>query len=609
MLISPKSWSRLLRAVTRVVPTALALAAGLGGLQARPQAIFWWDSHPGFPHSSQWPAGATATQMAQSYSSEQTNAPTGSPQAYVRLKELGFDAVGLPGPKGPKQVFDGDSDDPANLSSVNQLRNRQSNIPWAQQAGLDVYLNTQFFSGQLAADFSWHEPYWNSVVDHMRQIARFAARTGCRGLILDFEPYGIPVANPYFPWSVAHWTNATPSLSRSQFLELMRTRAAELAGAVAAEFPGCALRVYGIGNGAGTTQDGRDVTAWFLAGLAEAGLAGGVEYDALETYYVFDPLWIKGRYEQELLPIMAQAAQVARTAADADYVRQNMTVSLGSAALHRWHSWDGIYDRAVSHVTADSYEAHLTALLANSPRSVWIVGESTFDWTEPAISKDVQSDFSGFWGLGIPFANMSARNQALTDRFRQVMALPDAEILSRDAAARAAALSSREQLQQSLGNPAIAFLHNQEAWIENNADRDWQFRFAARLNEYSNLDLVGLTDALPQTDVVLTCASPRWANTSDAAAIATPRSLASPGRRDATPLGGIRRPLWSVVPRNWVCPLQTNASTARLPRPRGGRSWPAAKKGIPFTYIVDMDAGRSLSCCPRNGSTDLDGTT
>jgi thiamine monophosphate synthase len=34
MLISPKSWSRLLRAVTRVVPTALALAAGLGGLQA-----------------------------------------------------------------------------------------------------------------------------------------------------------------------------------------------------------------------------------------------------------------------------------------------------------------------------------------------------------------------------------------------------------------------------------------------------------------------------------------------------------------------------------------------------------------------------------------------
>ncbi len=510
------------------MPAALALAAGQVGVQARPQAIFWWDSHSGFPAYADWPAGATAAQMAQSYSSGQTNAPTGSPLAYARLKGLGFDAVGLPGPKGPRQTFDGGSDDPANLRGVNQLRNRLSYIPWAQEAGLDVYLNIPFFSGQLAADFSWHEPYWATVLDYVRQIARYAARTGCQGLIFDFEPYGIPVADPYFPWSVAHWTNATPELSRAQFLELMRQRAAQLAGVVASEFPGCALRVYGVANGAGTAQDGKDVTAWFLAGLAEARLAGGVEYDALETYYVFDPLWIKGRYDQELLPIMAQAAQVARTTADADYVRQNMAVSLGSAALHRWHSWDGIYDRAVSHVTADSYEAHLTTLLANSPRSVWIVGESTFDWTEPAISKDVQSDFSGFWGLGIPFADMSARSQALTDRFRQVMALPDAEILSRDAAARAAALSSRQQLQQSLGNPAIAFLHNQEAWIETNADRDWQFRFAARLNEYGNLDLGGLTDALPQTDVVLTCASPRWANAADAAAIATPRSLPRP---------------------------------------------------------------------------------
>lgn len=495
---------------------------------ARPKAIFWWDSHPGFPPSPQWPAGATAAQMAQSYSSEQTNAPTGSPQVYVRLRELGFDAVGLPGPKGPKQVFDGGSDDPDNLSGVNQLRNRQTCIPWAQQAGLDVYLNTQFFAGQLAADFSWEEPYWSTVVDYARQIARFAARTGCRGLIFDFEPYGIPAADPYFPWSVAHWTNTIPSRSRSQFLELMRQRAAELAGAVASEFPDCALRVYGIGNGAGTAQDGKDVTAWFLAGLAEARLARGVEYDALETYYVFDPVWIKDRYELDVVPLLTQAAQVARTPADADYVRQNMTISLGSAALHRWHAWDGIYDRAVSDVTADGYEAHLTALLANSPRSVWIVGGSTFDWTEPAISKDVPSDFSGFWGLGIPFADMSARNQALTGRFQQVMALPDAEILARDADQRASSASARQQLQQSLGNPAIAFLHNQEAWIETNADRDWRIRWAGRLHDYGNLNLASLTDALPQTDVVVTCASPRWANAADEAAIAAPRSLPRP---------------------------------------------------------------------------------
>ena len=504
----------------------LGLAATAG---ARPQAIFWWDSHPGFPPSSQWPAGATAAQMAQDYYYDRTNAPTGSPQAYVRLKELGFDAVGLPGPKGPKQVFDGGSDDAANLSGVNQLRNRQSYIPWAKQAGLDVYLNMQFFAGQLAADFSWEQPYWGTVLDYVRQVARFAARTGCRGLIFDFEPYGIPVADPYFPWSVSHWTTTTPSLTRAQFLERMRQRASELAGAVAAEFPDCALRVYGMGNGSGNSaQDARDVTAWFLAGLAEARLARGVEYDALETYYAFDPLWIKDRYDVDLLPIMTQVGQVARTPADADYVRENMRVSLGSAAIHRWHAWDGIYDRAVTDLTADGYEGQLTALLANSPRSVWFVGESTFDWTEPAISKDVPSDFTGFWGLGIPFADMSARHQALTSRFQQVMALPDAEILSRDAARRTASATARQQLQQNLGNPTVAYLHYREAWIETNNNRDWRFRFAARLQEYDNLNLAALTDALPQTDVVLTCASPVWASTADAAAIAAPLPLPRP---------------------------------------------------------------------------------
>jgi hypothetical protein len=284
-----------------------------------------------------------------------------------------------------------------------------------------------------------------------------------------------------------------------------------------------------MGTGSGNSaQDARDVTAWFLAGLAEVRLARGVEYDALETYYAFDPLWIKDRYDMDLLPIMTQAGQVARTPADADYVRENMRVSLGSAAIHRWHAWDGIYDRAVTDLTADGYEGQLTALLANSPRSVWIVGESTFDWTEPAISKDVPSDFTGFWGLGIPFADMSARHQALTSRFQQVMALPEAEILSRDAARRSASAAARQQLQQSLGNPTVAYLHHREAWIETNNNRDWRFRFAARLQEYDNLNLAALTDALPQTDVVLTCASPVWASTADAAAIAAPRPLPRP---------------------------------------------------------------------------------
>ncbi len=125
------------------------------------------------------------------------------PWAYQRLKELGFDAVGLQGFEGPYRRFDPDRDDADNLDHVLQTRNRRCYIKWARDAGLDVHLNVQFFRGEVATVFSWRDSSWEKTIRYVRGMARFAKRTGCQGLIFDFEPYD--TESP-LQWSVPYWT-------------------------------------------------------------------------------------------------------------------------------------------------------------------------------------------------------------------------------------------------------------------------------------------------------------------------------------------------------------------------------------------------------------------
>jgi hypothetical protein len=128
-------------------PVCLGLAfvlLGAASARAKPQAVFWWDSRPGFPLPEEWQPGDTPTALAKEMHYSNRAARSGSRRHYQRLKELGFDAVGLSGFAGPFQEFDPDSDEASNLDRVKQTRNQRYYIPWAREAGLDVYLNVQF---------------------------------------------------------------------------------------------------------------------------------------------------------------------------------------------------------------------------------------------------------------------------------------------------------------------------------------------------------------------------------------------------------------------------------------------------------------------------------
>ena len=183
--------------------------------------------------------------------------------------------------------------------------------------------------------------------------------------------------------------------------------------------------------------------------------------------------------------IEALGTQAAKVSREPNYVRRKCAISLGTAALHRWHSGDGRYDRAVADLTPERFETQLIALLARCPRSVCVVGESTFDWTMPEISAAVNDDPNGFWRLGIPFRNMSARNQALTEAFRRVMILSDEQIAARYAQLAADSEQQRTRLREQLRHPTVAYLDCHEAIPDYTNDRDWGIRWVWALTGWT----------------------------------------------------------------------------------------------------------------------------
>jgi hypothetical protein len=501
--------------------SCLFTLAALPSAQGRPQIVLWCDSHPGMPPKADWRQGDTPMSLAHEMYYSNMKARDGSPWAYQRLREMGFDAVGLQGFEGPYRRFDPDRDDPDNLDHVMQTRNRRCYIKWARDAGLDVYLNIQFFRGEVATVFSWRDSSWERTIAYVRNIAHFAKRTGCQGLIFDFEPYD--TESP-MQWSVPYWTKNL-GIDRAAFLELMRTRGAEFSAAIAAEFPECKLRVYNMGaynNG----EDGADVHAWFLAGLAEAKLPAGIELDIPNTYYRYDPRFAADTYTFDGLPMIERAAKVSRVP---EYVRQQCTISPGSAPIHRWNSWDGMYTRAIARLTADGFEAHLLALLHAAPRSIWMCGEATFDWTMPELSDQVRDDPTGWWGEDLPYANMSERNKALGDTLSRVAHMTPAQMAARydeDLKKRDAMIEERKRI---IPRQTVAYLYNNDnAWIEPGNDWDWNIRAFWALKPYAKFDLAGLTRDLPTTGMVVSVASAIWADHADEADIAKPRDLPDP---------------------------------------------------------------------------------
>ena len=120
------------RASGRWLPLAMLICLAVCRADARPKIVFWVDTHPGFPPREEWLPGDTPEALAKEMHYKNMSARAGSPKHYEKLKQLGFDAVGLLGFEGPFYDFDPSSDDAANLDPVQQTRNSRHYIGWAQ---------------------------------------------------------------------------------------------------------------------------------------------------------------------------------------------------------------------------------------------------------------------------------------------------------------------------------------------------------------------------------------------------------------------------------------------------------------------------------------------
>ena len=574
------------------------------GAHARPKALFWFDSHPCFPPRAEWKPGDTPAALAKEMRYTNMRGRPGSPAHYRKLKALGFDAVGLPGLDSAFPEFDPDSGDPANLDRVQQTRNARYYIRWAREAGLDVYLNVQFTATPVPDGFLWQEDNYAKVLDGVRRVARFARRTGCTGLIFDFEPY---TPSLHRLWDLALWRERM-KLERQQALEGLRQRGAEFAGAIAAEFPACVLHVYGVGNGyfAAGPEDFTDVNGYFLAGLSEARLLGGVHLDVANTYYRYMAGWVRDIYQQDALPLLQKAEQVSRAP---DYTRAQCTIALGSAAIHRWHSGDGMYDRAVYRLTPEAYAAHLVALLRHSPRFIWIAGEASFDWTVPEISKDVDDDPYHLWGLDIPFASMSERSRKLGRTFSRVMRLPPRET---EAHYRQALRDEERQdaaLRRMVPRATVALLGSKEEYLEFDNNEELRYRRLWQLPVYPQIDLARLTADLDRADVVMTCVSPVWADRADEEFIARPRELPEPPKwRSFLERGGVlvvadygtnpnaRRWLAQIAPE-LALPAGPGACAPNQRAAWSDRDDPVARQPFRLRFFT---CGQHVECAPAD---------
>ena len=505
--------------MARKAAAVACLAALAGSVHAGPTALFWFDSHPGMPTHEAWKPGEKMPTVLEEMVYSQMHSRPGSPEHFRILKREGFGGVGLPGFDGPydglgaeevteeakkpdhqhlaaDKPFNPDDDAPANLDPVHQTRNALYYCKWAKDAGLEVYLLSQFWGRGHASDrFNWGDEQWTRVTDYVRRMARFGRRHQCTGLIFDFEPY----SDYRRMWQLSLCMEQQ-KLGRAEALQLVRNRARGFGEAIAREWPQCALQVYGMGSYDPKAEDGQDVWRAFFAGLCDAGLVNGVHSNELRSYYCSDEVRLKWAYEAG----MADLASVKPLLRDPAYLNR-CSLSLGTAFLNRWYSGDAMYWRPTSRYTALEVRNIVIWLRKFCPRYFWFVGNWTYDWIEPGRADEMR-DVDGLWGLGMPFRNLAERTTTLMRAFTEAMRIPDAQIpaayekMKADlpgALRQAAARRDPRLLDKRMG-----ILFNKYVEMGESLDDDARQGHVWKIERYSEGDFERLTRDLPHLDVV-----------------------------------------------------------------------------------------------------------
>ena len=127
------------------------------------------------------------------------------------------------------------------------------------------------------------EPAWSGIVALFGEAAGLAFATGCRGILIDTEPYTVPLWDPQAP----RFEGRPPDGQRDRVSE---TGAAIMEAMVAA-FPGIEVIVIPDGAYRWFAKGGRHYALWidFFNGLASVKAPGGVIVGVESSYRATDP--------------------------------------------------------------------------------------------------------------------------------------------------------------------------------------------------------------------------------------------------------------------------------------------------------------------------------
>ena len=171
-------------------------------------------------------------------------------------------------------------DDPVCVRSMRE-KLVATNRACASQGITANFINVSLGHGVLPA---WQDgSAWKRIADSFGAVAELARETGCRGILIDTEPYTVPLWNPSAP----RFGGCGTELLR----DAVHRAGAEVMGAMADRFPG--IEVIVIPDGAyrwfAKGEGGYALWIAFFNGLMSAGTSGGVVVGAESSYHATDP--------------------------------------------------------------------------------------------------------------------------------------------------------------------------------------------------------------------------------------------------------------------------------------------------------------------------------
>ncbi|MFC1888901.1 hypothetical protein ACFL4G_04005 [Thermodesulfobacteriota bacterium] len=277
-------------------------------------------------------------------------------------------------------------DDPVCVRSMRE-KLAATNRACAAQGITANFIKVSLGYGTLPA---WQDAEaWKRIADSFGAAAELAHETGCRGILIDTEPYTVPLWNPEAP----RFGGCGADLLR----DAVRRAGAGVMGAMADRFPGIEIIVIPDGAYRWFAKGEGGYAFWiaFFNGLISAGTRGGVVVGAESSYHATDTQTLFRLY-YTLNSIMM------RESSDPVYWQTRCSIALGAWPLGYYKverdergRMTGVIDSAgepmvsskvdkSAYYTAEVFDRQFRTIESLCPRYAWIYAHGASWWQDDA---------------------------------------------------------------------------------------------------------------------------------------------------------------------------------------------------------------------------------